>query len=400
MALAAGLISTSGGSALAALKPHATASLWVAPATGRTTLSAACQTAAYTDINAAISAALPGDTVVVCPGTYTRSVTITTSSAVQPTITTGVEVNKSIDLVGLHGAVISATGLDNGVTFYDAASAKLKGFTVAGALGEGVYAVISTRLTVEDNLVRNNDAGTQTSGYAECRTTTDLLGSCGYGIHLVSVTQSYVLDNTVEFNKGGILLTDDYGPTHGDTVAGNLVEDNKARSGIKLDGDSASGVKLNGKPTPQLGGIFANTVSNNVVISNGTAGYLSSSGTTGYGSGILLTAEVKGGASYDNLVRGNEISGNGHSGITIYKRYAASDLSGDLISDNWIGTNDIAGSSTTGIFVGRASVTIPQVYETVIDNTIAFDHFGLYDNAGGVTRFGNHFVQVIVNYKS
>ena len=55
--LAAGLISTSGGSALAALKPHATASLWVAPATGRTTLSAACQTAAYTDINAAMLAA-------------------------------------------------------------------------------------------------------------------------------------------------------------------------------------------------------------------------------------------------------------------------------------------------------------------------------------------------------
>src|ERR1035438_7333328 len=97
VAVAVGLMTMVGGHASASVKPRvATTTLWVAPATGRSTLPAGCQTAAYTDINAAISAAVAGDTVVVCPGTYTGSVTITTSSTVQPTITTGVEINKSI----------------------------------------------------------------------------------------------------------------------------------------------------------------------------------------------------------------------------------------------------------------------------------------------------------------
>jgi nitrous oxidase accessory protein NosD len=400
VSLIVGLISVSVVPAVAALKPRLAKTLWVAPSTGRATLSKVCRTAAYDDVNAAISAAMPGDNVEVCPGTYTGSVTITTSSLVQPTITTGVEVNKAINLVGLHGAIINANGLDNGVTFYDAAGAKLKGFTIAGALGEGVYAVISTRLLIEDNLIHNNDSGTQTSGYSECRTTAGLLSSCGYGVHLVSVTNSDIVDNTVEFNSGGILLTDEYGPTHGDIVENNHVEDNKQRSGISLDGVSASAVKPNGKPTPQQGGVYANSVTGNVIMSNGTTGYAAADNATGYGSGILLIATAEAGGSYDNLVHANKISGNGHSGITIYKQYAPSDVSGNVISNNWIGTNDVSNTSTTGIYVGRASTTVPQVYETVIDNTIAHDYFGLYDNAGGVTRFGNHFVKVVVNYKS
>jgi hypothetical protein len=336
----------------------------------------------------------------VCPGSYTGSATITTGMTVQPTITTGVYVNKSINLTGLPGAIVNAATLDNGVSVFGINSARVKGFTIEGALGEGVLVADSTRITVSDNVVRNNDTGLATTSYFECQTVSKVLGNCGYGLHLLSVTHSNVLDNTAEFNSGGILITDQFGPTHGNNIKGNLVEDNSARSGIRLASDSATALSATGYRTPKLGGVYSNSVSNNIVISNGTAGFTTSTGTTGYGSGVAITADVKGGASYSNLVASNEIVGNGLSGITIYKHYALSDVSGDLIVNNWIGTNHVAAGLTAGVFIGRTSSSFPPISVTVYSNTIAFDHFGVYDNAGpGLTHFGNHFVKVVVDFK-
>ena len=395
-ALAAALLAATGGPAAAGPAPKVT-TLYVAPPEGRSTLSPVCQKASYTDINDAVSEAIAGDEIVVCPGTYTSSVSITTNSTTQPVITTGVEVNKSIDLVGLRGATIDAVGLDAGVTFYDATSATLHGFTIAGALGEGIYALVSTKISVADNVVRGNDTGTMASGYAECKTPTGLQGSCGYGIHLLSVTHSSVLDNTVELNSGGVLLTDEWGPTHANTVRGNLIKDNETYSGIELAGSSSAALGTLGARTPKLGGVYGNTVSHNIVISNGTGGQ---------GGGILLTATVKGGAAYSNLLFANEIDSNGLGGITIHKHFALSNLDGNTIADNFIGSNNVAGeaadSSTTGIFVGRDLASFPPVSVTIYNNTISFDHFGIFDNAGRstLTRFGNHFVHVAVDVKA
>jgi hypothetical protein len=81
-----------------------------------------------------------------------------------------------------------------------------------------------------------------------------------------------------------------------------------------------------------------------------------SNGTAGHGSGILLTARVKGGDAYNNLVTGNEIDGNGPGDVTIHKHYGLSNLSGDLIMNKWIGTDNVSGEPanglTTGVFVG------------------------------------------------
>ncbi|MGO8724656.1 MAG: nitrous oxide reductase family maturation protein NosD [Acidimicrobiales bacterium] len=391
--LVGGFTTIAGGPAAGDVPPHGPTTLYVAPTTGRYALSIRCQRAAYTDINAAIEAAVAGDTVVVCPGTYTGSVSIATSSVTQPTITTGAEINKSIDLVGMDGAVIDATGLDNGITIYDASNARLTGFTITGAFGEGVFAMVSTGITIRGNLVKSNDVGSASSGYAECDTSAGLLSDCGFGVHLLSVTDSKVLDNTVESNSGGILLTDEYGPTYGNSVSGNLVEDNKTYSGIKLSGHIGTALNALGARTTIMGGVYDNTISNNVIVSNGTAGD---------GGGILLTAEVRGGGSYDNLVTGNVIDSNGLGGVTIRKLYGLSDVSGNVIAKNRIGDNNIVGDPedglTTGVLVGRDSPLFPPVSVTVCDNTIAFDHFGIFDNAGAssLTRFGNQYKKVVV----
>lgn len=393
-ALLGGFTTVAGGPATGAIKPHAPALLYVAPATSRATLSPRCQNAPYIDINAAIDTAVAGDTIVVCPGTYTGFMPIATSSSAQPTITTGVEINKSIHLVGLPGATINAAGLDNGVTFDDVSNATLRGFTITGAIGEGVLAMVSTEITIKDNSVDENDGGTATSGYAECRTTSGAQGDCGFGIHLLSVTNSNVIDNTVERDSGGILLTDEYGPTHGNSVNGNLVEEDRTYSGIKLAGCIDTALSSQGQRTAVMGGVYDNAIANNVVTSDGTAGL---------GAGILLTASVRGGGSYDNVVVRNEISDNGLAGVMIEKHFALSDVSGNVLASNRIGTNNVVGEPadalTTGILVGRDQLSFQPIAATVYDNTIASDHYGIFDNAGtpDLTRFGNHFKKVIVS---
>ncbi|HXY44925.1 MAG TPA: NosD domain-containing protein [Acidimicrobiales bacterium] len=369
--------------------------LWVAPV-ATTSKTAACQTAAYHEINPAIAAASSGDTVMVCAGTYTGFTTITTGVAQQPTITTGAEIDKSIRLIGQPGAIIDATGLDNGVTFFVATEATVRGFAITGAMGEGILALLSSHLTIADNLVKNNDTGSSTSPWFECDNAGSTIpNDCGEGIHLMSSTYSKVLDDTSEFNSGGILLSDDLGPNHGNTVSGNLVVDNESDCGITVVGHLGTAVSKSGVPTPAKGGTYENTISDNIVISNGT---------TGEGGGILLASGASGGGSYDNTVTGNEIAGNGLSGITIHQHFPLSDVSGDVFTNNWIGTNDLTGdpgtgdSVTTGVLVDNGG-TGKTISVTVEDNTIAWDVYGIYDDAPGITRAGNVFLHVLVHFK-
>jgi hypothetical protein len=130
-----------------------------------------------------------------------------------------------------------------------------------------------------------------------------------------------------------------------------------------------------------------------------------SNGTTGDGGGILFASGVSGGGSYDNTATGNEIVGNGLSGITVHQHAPLSDVSGDVFTGNWIGTNDILGdpgtgdSVTTGILVDNGG-TGKTIKVTATGNTIAWDTYGIYDDAGGLTQHGNTWVHVKVHVKS
>jgi len=390
-----GAIVASGAGAAGAATSGPAKTLWVAPAKVMKGESAACRTATFHQINPAVMAASNGDTVMVCAGTYTGSTTIHTGAPQQPTIKTGVDINKSIRLIGEPGAAINATNLDNGVTFFVASNATVQGLSVTGALGEGIVAFLSSHVTIENNVVEHNDNGGSTSGWFECAAMGQVPGDCGEGIHLLSSTWSRILSNTSEFNSGGILLDDDLGPNDHNTVAGNLVEDNESDCGITVVGHLSTAVNSSGVPTPTKGGTFDNTIHNNVVISNGT---------TGFGGGILFASATQGGGSYDNTATGNEIAGNGISGITIHQHAPLSDVSGDTFSGNTIGTNDILGdpgtgdSSTTGVLVDNGG-TGKTIKVTVTNNTISRDTFGIYDDAPGLTQMGNHFVHVKVDVK-
>lgn len=389
--LVAGALVLAAGTAGASSRPHAASTLWVAPVATTKGESAACKSAKYHTIPAALAKAKQGDTIKVCAGTYTAKTTIKTGSSQQPEITTGAAIGSGINLVGQPGAHVNAKGLDNGITVFGAGGVMVSGMTVTGALGEGILVAAASQVTVEHNTVEHNDNGGVKSGWSECGGEGNVPGDCGEGLHLLSATNSRVLDNTVAFNSGGVLLTDEFGPNHGNTVSGNLVEDNESDCGVTVVSHSSAAVSKSGKPQPTMGGTYNNTISGNVVISNGT---------TGDGGGVLIASGVSGGGSYDNLVVGNEIAGNGLSGVTIHQHFPLSDVSGNVIRGNWIGTNDVDGdpgtgdSVTTGVLVDNGG-TKKTITVTVTRNTIAWDQYGIYDDAPGLTENHNYFTHVV-----
>ena len=123
---------------------------------------------------------------------------------------------------------------------------KVEGFTVQGAIGEGILATGSLRggsisdVTIEENRVVGNNTGgmppTSNSPYPQCVEQGEIPGDCGEGIHLMGVRDSRVSENYVSGNLGGVLLTDEFGPTHDNLIAHNVIKDNVDDCGVTVPG--------------------------------------------------------------------------------------------------------------------------------------------------------------------
>ncbi len=342
-----------------------------------------CASAAYTTIGAAVAAASPNDTIVVCPGVYTEDVVI--------------PAGKPLTLEGIGDPTIDALGKDNGVQVL-ASGSTVEGLTVAYATGEGILVgalpgnpgTTVSDVTIRDNVVADNDRGnptgalTSSSPYAECNQAPgNIPGDCGEGIHLLSADDSTVDGNWVTGNSGGILLTDENGPTDGNEISNNETFSNAEDCGITLAGHHA-GTLSNGvwsPVSPTLGGVFDNTVEENTSLDNGVLGQ---------GGGVLLATGAPGGAVDDNIVRHNTLSGNGLAGVTVHAHGPGENLNGNTIRDNTIGTNNLDGdddfapsvdAQTTGVVVATKSSPIAI---TIEGNRIAFDTYGIW-TTGPVT---------------
>lgn len=375
--------------ALAGSSSASTTTLYVSASAKAGGAGTSCATARYPAIGSAIAAASAGATVVVCPGAYTGEVTLT-----KPLVLRG------------EGATIFADGHDNGV-LVPVSGSTVEGFTVKGALGEGILVVGKpgvpvTHVTIKGNLVEGNDQGNPTgaiiskSSYRECNgSTSSGAGDCGEGIHLMTVADSVVEGNIVGDNSGGILLSDELGPTDHNLIEGNQVGYNLLACGITIASHSGKGF-VKGATVPAAGGVYDNTIEHNTVVANGT---------TADGAGVLLATPLPGGAVYDNTVVGNTISGNGQSGITVHSHVPGQDLNGNVIEGNTIGVNNLAGDydfspnvdpRTTGVLVGTAQGPITI---TVKGNSISDDSVGIW-TTGPVTVSGmaaNSFKGVAVH---
>jgi hypothetical protein len=304
--------------------------------------AAPCRTIGY-----AVGQAAAGDVISVGAGSYNETVTVT----------------KRLSLVG-HDATIDATGQTspaNAVVITGAAAAgtSLSGFTVTGAGLEGIFVNKTSNITIQRNVIRDNDTYGPTNPL--CVTQPD---DCGEALHLQTVAGSWVLDNVVRDNVGGILLTDEDGPTHGNVIARNQVLDNVKDCGITLASHHFS---LTTAAPPDVAGVYQNEVRDNTANGNGAAG-------------IGVFAGPPGAAAWGNTVVRNTALNNGAGGIMIHSHTPHQNADGNVLTNNTVGGSGIDednpfSDATTDISIFSAVVPIPHT--VVAANRLSDAHYGI-----------------------
>lgn len=318
----------------------------------------------YTTIGAAVAAAASGDTVNVAPGRYAEDVHI-----IQPVSLIG---------AGAKWTIINAKGLSNGI-FIDGingaatitpgantlTSVTVTGFTVQNANFEGILALNASYVTVWGNLVTGNNRALDLSHFT-CPNIPPFETSegedCGEGIHLTGVDHSTITDNTIEQNSGGILLSDDTGPTNANLIKDNEVRDNPFDCGITLA--SHPQAAITGASSPL--GVFGNTIANNESTENGFQ-------VPGAGAGVGIFNPSPGTKAYGNVVIGNRLTNNGLPGVAMHSHAPNQNLDDTLIIGNYIAgngadTGDAATPGPTGINVfGVTPITGTVISHNVID---------------------------------
>ena len=380
---------------------HGPAALYVSPSGQSGNSDWSCDNAGYATIGAAVNAAKPWATVVVCGGTYKEQVVISQPLTLQgrddATIDeAGVTPTFSVPMPSGSATIFAAVVIiSSNVTIQDV--------KITDAMGEGVIAAglggTITHVNVHDNEVVHNDLGggvPPASTYFQCAANGQIPGDCGEGIHFVGgVAWSQISDNYVAGNSGGILLSDDVGPTHDNTVEGNTVTKNLFDCGITVPSHNGAALDASGNPQPAMAGVYNNVIEDNQVTDNGTLGE---------GAGVLFADAGPGTASYNNWVIGNYIAGNELSGVTMHAHTLGpgqfEDLSGNNVVDNTIGTNNTGGDPldsapppappgvkdvvTTGILVFSGGTPVKT---HISDNHIFGDSIGIWLSAA-VTAHG------------
>ena len=417
--LTAGLVAGAGlalnlGVTSASANSHDSDAIYVSPVGASTNSGESCNTATYTSIQAAVNAAPKWATVVVCKGTYTEDVVVSAPLNLEgrnATIKGSPTTTLMCDQLGPMGP--GAAPCLAGVTIRSS-HVDVSGFTVTGAIGEGILATGTlaggsiSDVSITDNWVVGNNTGgippSPSSPYPQCAASGQIPGDCGEGIHLMGVAHSVVRGNHSSGNEGGILLTDEFGPTHGNLIADNIVTGNLFDCGITVPGHNPFALDASGNPQPLVAGVYNNVIRGNRITGNGLLGE---------GAGVLFANAGPGTASYNNLVEDNYIAGNQLSGVTMHAHTlppgAFEDLNGNRIIDNVIGRNNVGNAfipgdpldgppaqdfRTTGILV--FSGTVP-VHVTIKDNRISDDHYGVWLGVNGnvkVSSDGNSFQDV------
>lgn len=312
----------------------------------------------YKTISSAVAASSPGDTISVGPGIYKELVTIA----------------QSLSLVGAGAdhTIIDATGLSNAIYINNpsvtptiVSNVLITGFTLENADFEGLLANGASSVTIWGNYVIDNDKSLQPSPTTpSCPGLTAVYpfegneqDDCGEGIHFTNVSSSIIAYNTVENNAGGILVSDDSGPSHDNSIRNNIVRNNVFDCGITI-------------PSHTPFGVYHNTVSDNTVSGNGT------SPLNGGGAGVGLFSPGGPTSNYGNSVVNNDLEQNGIAGIAIHTHAPGTEvLQDELIIGNYIAQNGadsdlgLTASQTDGISLGVIGGSVTGI--VISGNTFA-----------------------------
>ena len=351
--------------------------LYVSPAGSD---SAACTSAhPCKTIGHAVAVAAAGDRIVVRHGTYAETVAIA----------------KTLHLVGRHWPTIDATGQQNGVVIAGAAASgsSLRGFRVENATQEGVVAMQTSWVRIVGNVVAGNDQGMfSTSPTGECAPVGEIPGDCGEGVHLMTVAHSRVSRNAITGNAGGILVTDEFGPTHANVISWNHVWRNDFDCGITVPGHNPNAVSATGAPQPTMAGVYGNWIVHNVVNRNGLKGE---------GAGILFAGAGPGTGSYDNFVGWNTTNGNELAGITVHSHAPGTDVNGNRFVGNWASHNNLGGDPDAGVTQSTDILVFsagdPITGTVARGNHLSHAFFGIWTLNAHTLLAHNHFHDVVVH---
>ncbi len=333
-----------------------------------------------TSIQSAIDAVTEPDSIIlVKPGTYASTCTAPACSvaSIRGSASNGAALAGLTLRCGERGerpgpVHLDATGLDHAVYVANVDGVTIEGCIAEHAAREGILIENSSNVHVTRNEVANNDeamAATVGHGVPACPTFlapgtpgTSVIqccpdafsggpggfpydnDDCGEGVHLRSVTGSVVDHNDVHDNIGGILLTDETGPTSDD-----LISNNRSRDNLKFGGDCgvtlASHIACTADSTdatgctlaaPEAGifqghGVVHNAVVGTVLVHNGASG-----------TGMFANPGIPPGSATKvsgNLVSDNVVRDNGQPGIAIHVHAANGNVDHNVITDNLVSGN-------------------------------------------------------------
>jgi parallel beta-helix repeat protein len=335
----------------------------------------------------ALTQAAAGDTIELDPGTYLVSNNPTGTSNAVPATLHGLTIKSNPSGGNAANTIIDATGKANGLVV-NANGVTVKNLTFRNADLQGIFATPPTdattpaavsSLTLSGDVVTTNDLCSKHPNASDCPPPSPQ-DDYGEAIQLLSVIDSTVTGNTVTGNVGGILVTDEMGPNHGNTISNNTVNNNAVDCGITLASHNPNAVATSGanagKPQPTVAGVYGNTISGNTANGNGAAG-------------IIMAGPVPGTAVYGNTVTANTANDNGLAGITIHSHTAMQDMNGNVITANHLSNDALTGGAgggpgdsnagvthTTGILV--FSSTSPLTGTVITTNTITDVYYGVW----------------------
>ena len=171
-------------------------------------------------------------------------------------------------------------------------------------------------------------------------------------------------------NSGGILLSDDTGPTHDNLISLNTVSDNAYACGLVLASHPPATVASSTVPY----GVYHNTVYGNRSQRNGLS--------NGGGAGAGVFASVPGAKAYGNIIVDNLLADNGLPGVAMHAHTADQQMTDNIVVGNTIVNNgaDTEDAATPGPAGINVYSKVAQAGNIISSNSIQSESYDVVIN--------------------